>query len=129
MATTAELVARGSELKRELMEYALRSRYARAFAEALRAQGLQSVPPEDRRRIMFFDYFMLQHRFANGRTVLEQFVAARPDLSEEDRELVLGWRRVVEGIFEVDRRDDDALLVRNLVDGQGYRVHSNAGRR
>jgi hypothetical protein len=73
------------------------------------------------------DHFVLQHRLRNGKTVVEQFVAARPDLPEAERELLLGWRDVVEGIFEVQRRDGDALLVDNLIDDLTYRVHSNMG--
>jgi hypothetical protein len=125
--TTAELVARSSELKRELVEYAQRPRYHRAFREALAATGPEPAGGDERRQILFLDYFALQHRFANGRSVMDQFLAARPDLSDDDRELVLGWRAVVEGIFEVLGREEDALLVRNLIDEATYRVHSNTG--
>src|SRR5438874_1264656 len=38
-----------------------------------------------------------------------------------------GSRDVVEGIFAVQRRDRDALVVVNLVDELSYRVHSNLG--
>jgi hypothetical protein len=54
-------------------------------------------------------------------------VASRPDLPEHERELLLGWRDVVEGIFEVHGRDGDALVVENLVDELTYRVYSNMG--
>ncbi|HKS99700.1 MAG TPA: hypothetical protein VJT31_09250 [Rugosimonospora sp.] len=127
MVTTAELIVRGTELKRELVAYAQQPRYHRAFREALRAQGVGFAVDDDREQIMFLDYFVLQHRFRNGKTVVEQFVAARPDLSAAEREMVLGWRDVVEGIFEVRGRDGDALLVHNLVDELPYRVHANTG--
>jgi hypothetical protein len=48
-------------------------------------------------------------------------------LPEHERELLLGWRDVVEGIFEVHGRDGDALIVENLVDELTYRVSSNMG--
>jgi hypothetical protein len=41
--------------------------------------------------------------------------------------MLLGWRDVVEGIFEVVRRDGDVLIVTNLVDELTYRVRSNMG--
>jgi hypothetical protein len=41
--------------------------------------------------------------------------------------MLLGWRDVVEGIFEVVRRDGDVLVVTNLVDELTYRVRSNMG--
>jgi hypothetical protein len=73
------------------------------------------------------DYFLLQHELRSGKTVVERFVASRPDLPGEEREMLLGWRDVVEGIFEVRSRDGDALVVENLIDELTYRVHSNMG--
>jgi hypothetical protein len=55
--------------------------------------------------IAALDYFVLQHELRNGKTVVERFVASRPDLPEHERELLLGWCDVVEGIFEVHGRD------------------------
>ena len=77
--------------------------------------------------INFLDWFVLQHRLPDGQTVVERFVAARPDLSDEERAMLLGWRDAVEGIFEVQRRDGEALLTVNLVDELPYRVRSNMG--
>lgn len=71
--------------------------------------------------------FVLEHRLANGRTVVEQFVKARPDLPEAERQMVLGWRDVVQGPFEVQRKDGPALVVQSLVDDLTYRVRSNMG--
>ncbi len=126
MMSTADLVARASELKRDLVQYAQQPRYHRVFQEALQAQNLDAGA-DDRQRIMFLDYFALQHTFSNGNTVIDQFVASRPDLTEEDRRMVVGWREVVEGIFEVEGRDDEALLVKDLTDNATYRVRSNSG--
>jgi hypothetical protein len=127
MASTVDLVARASDLKRELVWYAQQPRYQRAFQEALHAQHLDSDSADDRQRIMFLDYFALQHTFGNGKTVVEQFVASRPDLTEDERQMMLRWREVVEGIFEVEGRDDEALRVKDLTDETKYRVRSNRG--
>ncbi|MFZ2059125.1 MAG: hypothetical protein WAV54_17120 [Acidimicrobiales bacterium] len=54
-------------------------------------------------------------------------MALRSDLSTPERDMLLGWRDVVEGIFEVVRRDGDDLVVTNLVDELTYRVRSNMG--
>ena len=69
----------------------------------------------------------LQHRLPNGKTVVDQFVAGRPDLTAADREMLLGWRDPVEGIFEIRRKDRDALILLNLLDDLEYRVYSNMG--
>jgi len=80
--------------------------------------------------IVAMDYFLLQRRLSDGRTVLERFVAQRrPPLSEDEREMLLGWHDVVDGCFEVRRFDGDAVLLHNLIDDLVYRVHSNMGRK
>jgi hypothetical protein len=128
MATTAALVTRSGDLKRDLVRYAQQPRYHRAFREALLDhEDVASVVVDERKMTMVFDHFLFQYRLRNGKTVVEQFVAARPDLSDAERDLLLGWRDVVEGIFEVQRRDRDVLVVENLIDDLTYRVHSNMG--
>jgi hypothetical protein len=41
--------------------------------------------------------------------------------------MLLGWRDVVEGVFEIRERDGDAIIAANLVDELTYRIRSNAG--
>jgi hypothetical protein len=121
------LVARSVELKRELLEFSRLPRFDRAFREAMAAAGLGPVVTDEQRLTMVIDHFLLEFRLRNGRTVVEQFVAARPDLPDAERDMLLGWRDVVEGIFEVQRRDGAGLVVENLIDELTYRVRSNTG--
>jgi hypothetical protein len=127
MAVTADLLERAGELKRELVEFSEDQRYDRAFREALAQQEGDLTTYDEQQLTMFWDYFVLEHRLRNGRRVVEQFVDARPDLSEPERKMLLGWRDVVQGPFEVQRRDGAALIVVNLVDELTYRVRSNMG--
>jgi hypothetical protein len=122
------LVERSGTLKRELVQFAFQRRYRQALDAALsphRVHGL--VVADEEELVRTIDRFVLQHRLGNGLTVLDEFVAARDDLSEAERHLLLGWRDVVEGIFEVVRLDPDALVMDNLVDELTYRVRSNMG--
>jgi hypothetical protein len=73
------------------------------------------------------DRFALQHRLPNGKTVLDQFLGSRPDLTAADREMLRGWRDPVEGIFEIRRKDLDALVLLNLIDDLEYRAYSSMG--
>jgi hypothetical protein len=75
----------------------------------------------------FFDHFLLQYRLPDGRTLIEHFVVAHPDLPEKERAMLLSWQDVVEGIFAVQRRERDAIIVVNLIDELTYRVRSNMG--
>ncbi|MGW4515111.1 hypothetical protein ACWEO4_24595 [Streptomyces sp. NPDC004393] len=60
--------------------------------------------------------------------MVDRFVAGRKDLTAVDREMLLGWRDPVEGIFEIQRREKDAVVLLNLLDDLEYRTYSNVGR-
>jgi len=77
--------------------------------------------------INIVDHFILQRPLPGGRTVVETFVSVRPELAEADRQMLLGWRDVVEGVFEIRERDGGAVIAVNLIDELTYRVYSNAG--
>ena len=127
MTAIASLVERSAELKRELLEFSWQPRFDRERREVLRDHFPNRFVGDESEVITALDYFLLQHELRSGKTVVERFVASRPDLPEHERELLLGWRDVVEGIFEVHGRDGDALVVENLVDELTYRVYSNVG--
>jgi hypothetical protein len=126
VAVDAALLDRAGELKRELLAFSRQPRYDRAFSEVLARHGGSEVLDEHR-LMMLWDYFVLEHRLRSGRTIVEQFVDAHAELSRQEREMLLGWRDVVQGPFEVQRRDGPALIVVNLVDDLTYRVRSNMG--
>ena len=127
MRAIASLLDRSAELKRELLEFSWRPRFDRDRREVLRDHLPDRFVGDESELIIALDYFLLQHELRSGKTVVERFVAGRPDLPEHERELLLGWRNVVEGMSEVQCRDGDALVVENLVDELTYRVHSNMG--
>jgi hypothetical protein len=125
--TADTLLDRAAELKRQLVEYSQSGRYDRAFRQMVAdLDDLVDERDEDR-WMLLWDSFVLEHRLRNGRTIVEQFVDAHPELTPQDRELVLGWRDVVTGPFEVQRRDGAALILVNLVDDLVYRVRATAG--
>jgi hypothetical protein len=127
MVVSAELVWRSGERKGELVEFARRPRFEVAFREAFERRFGEAPAVDQEQFINFLDFFVLQLRLPDGRTVVEHFVAEHPQLPEEERAMLLGWREVVEGIFRVQRRDRDALVAVNLVDELTYRVRSNRG--
>lgn len=127
--STDQLLERAAELKGELVAFAQRPRFARRMDAALFEAADDDGFLDEGTAILAMDHFMLQRRLSDGRTVLERFVAQRrPRLSDDEREMMLGWHDVVEGCFEVSRFDGDAVLLHNLVDDLVYRVYSNMGR-
>jgi hypothetical protein len=127
MAVNQQLVQRSGNLKRDLLAFAWEFRFGSEVRAALDERFGPVVVGEEAEVADFLDNFMLLHRLNDGSTVVEHFVAAHPDLPEAEREMLLGWRNAVEGIFEVQRRRGDALVALNLVDEMEYLVQSNMG--
>jgi hypothetical protein len=115
-----------SDLKRQLVEFARSRRFSRQLGQALRA-GSGSTAVDESEFINIIDHFILQRPLPGGRTVVETFVSAHPELAEADRQMLLGWRDVVEGVFEIRERDGEAIIAVDLIDELTYRVFSNAG--
>jgi hypothetical protein len=123
----ARLIERSAELKRALVGFVLSPRLERQLERFMRdGAGIHEVLIEDE-AIDLIDRFALQHRSPDGKSVLDQFLASWPGLDAADRELLRGWRDLVEGIFEIRRRDRDSLILLNLVDDLEYRAYSNMG--
>ncbi len=106
---TAELVRRCGELKGELVTFARASRFARRVAW---------------NDVNHIDQFVLQRRLPGGRTMVDLFVASRPDLSEDERRIVLGWHDVVETFIEVRGHEGDMVEGFGVIDQLPYRIHS-----
>ncbi|MER7671790.1 hypothetical protein ABTY61_25480 [Kitasatospora sp. NPDC096128] len=127
-ASLRGLIERSSELKGELVSFGQGSRFDRWLTPLL----LDAAGPErqldEGKAIRIIDAFILRHRLPDGSTVVDRFVAGRRDLSEVDRAMLLGWRDPVEGIFEIRRKDGDAVVLLNLIDDLEYRTYSNVGR-
>src|SRR5271166_2372277 len=122
----AVLIERSAGLKRDLVDFACSPRLERSLAAAMLEAGLEEG--EESCAIGTIDRFALQYRLPDGKTVVDRFVASRPDLDAADREMLLGWRDPVEGIFEIRSKDGDAIILLNLLDDLEYRTYSNMGR-
>lgn len=127
MPPSTDLIERSGDLKAALVSFGQARRFARHLDKALDQYlaGLLTVADADITNAL--DRFLLQYRLPDGRTVVEVFVEEHIDLSAEERTLLLGWRDAVEGLFHVDARDGDALVMTNLIDDLTYRAYSNLG--
>jgi hypothetical protein len=127
--TVDELIARAADLKGELVAYAQSPQFARRLDALLFDGADRRGHLDEATAVLIIDHFALQYRLSGGRTVVERFVAQRqPRLSNDERAIMLGWRDVVEGCFEVRGFEGDAVALHNLFDDRVYRVYSNMGR-
>jgi hypothetical protein len=124
-ASLASLIERSAELKRTLVDFALSPRFERHLEQFMLGAADPYQELSEGEAIGVIDRFALQHRLPNGKTLLDEFLAGRPDLTAADREMLRGWRDPVEGIFEIRRKDRDSVILLNLLDDLEYRVYSN----
>ncbi|WP_035864565.1 hypothetical protein [Kitasatospora cheerisanensis] len=124
----ANLIDRSAELKGELVAFGQSARFDRWLTPLL----LEAAGPErwldEAEAIRIIDHFLLRYRLPDGSTVVDRFVAGRRDLTGAEREMLLSWREPVEGVFEVRRKDGEAVVLLNLVDDLEYRTYSTLGR-
>jgi hypothetical protein len=122
-----DLIERSATLKGRLVAFAQSARFDRWLTPLL----LEAAGPErqldEGKAIQITDHFILRHRLPGGSTVVDRFVAARKDLTASDREMLLGWRDPVEGVFEIRRKERDAVVLLNLVNDLEFRTYSNVG--
>jgi hypothetical protein len=122
----ASLLEHCSDLKRQLIEFACSERFSRQLDKAVN-EGIGGTVTDEGEFANLLDRFILQQPLAGGPTVVEVFVAKHPELTDADRQMLLGWREVVEGIFEIRERAGDAITATNLIDEVTYRIRANAG--
>jgi hypothetical protein len=126
-SSLASLIERSAELKQTLVAFALSPRFERNLEQFMLEVADPDQELSEGEAIGVIDRFALQHRLPNGKTILDRFLAGRPDLTAADREVLRGWGDPVEGIFEIRRKDRDLLVLLNLLDDLEYRVYSNMG--
>ncbi|MFD7287821.1 hypothetical protein [Streptomyces sp. NPDC059863] len=122
-----ELIERSSELKGKLVAFAQSPRFDRWLTPVLLEAAGPGRHLDEGEAVRIMDRFILRFRLPDGSTVVDRFVAGRRDLTAVDREMLLGWRDPVEGIFEIRRKEGDAVILLNLVDDLTYRAYSNVG--
>ncbi|MDP2935005.1 MAG: hypothetical protein Q8O86_00775, partial [Dehalococcoidia bacterium] len=83
--------------------------------------------PNEAEGTRFMDWFILEHVLGDGKTILDKFVRENGGLSPLDKDMLLRWKEVVEGLFEVEERKGDRLVLRDLVDDCRYVAKSNIG--
>jgi hypothetical protein len=120
------LLERCSELKRRLVEFACSPRFSGQLDQALNEHATGPAASEsDVTNVV--DHFILQQSLADGRNVAEVFAAEHTGLTDDDRQVLLRWREVVVGVFEIREQAGDSITATSLGDERTYRIRANAG--
>src|ERR1700733_11298069 len=123
-----DLIGRAGALQGELVEFGTSPRFRRELSGVIARNSPGGVITDEAALTAVIDYFLLQYRLPSGGTVVEAFVDAHRGLPDDEREMLLAWRDVIEGIFEIKGKDRDSLTLFNLLDELTYRARSNRGR-
>src|SRR5580692_7880219 len=105
-----DLVERAGALRGMLVDFALSDRFDREFTAVIARQFPGGPVTDEAMFTMTVDHFALQHRLPSGTTVVQEFVADHPELPAAERDMLLAWQDVVEGLFEITGKDRDAVL-------------------
>jgi hypothetical protein len=120
------LAGRCADLKSRLVKYATALYLDEHRDDMPVVDGKPVLAPDDARDMDWrIDDYLHTKRFADGRHLIERFVAESPHLSQEDSETALGWRDSVVGVFHLRETRWPLASARNLVDDLEYRLFCN----
>ena len=107
----SDTLMRMGDIKGALINFSRRSEFREDFESALIERFGKPERPDSRGEwIDFQDRFTLEHNLERGGTIPERFVKHyKGVISNDVRELVLGWRNVIECLFEVKGRYNNRL--------------------
>ncbi len=109
------------ELKKRLVNFAV-SKFRNEILKRLRQTSKSSGRPDMSDLMTATDEFLYSYRLSDGRHLLEYFVEANSDLSDEDAELVLGWKRSIYSVFQLGEVEGRFVDATNLVNDLPYRL-------
>ena len=121
-----EILSRTAELKMTLVDFTHEA-FGDELVERFRVRFGDSIVCEESDLYEVTDEFIYTFRTPDGLDVIEAFLNADRNLSEEERRIVLGWQDPVEGVFSITNRSDLEVRAINEVDGLEYSIFSNAG--
>jgi hypothetical protein len=112
------------DIKSALITFSRRPEFSGEMKAALKRRfGEPKRPDSEDEWVSFQDWFTLQHKLEDGETIAGRFVENNKHaMSKDVRELILGWRDVIEGFFEVKGRTGSSLYMKNLINEQEYEV-------
>lgn len=114
------LLSRCARLKESVVEFA--GNNYRAEIQAKLAARKQSVSTMSQWDVAGSIDDVIHEKDDEGHSLLDDFAQSAPNLSDEDRAIVLGWRESLWGIFEVHSHQGAVLQTTNLVDSLDYRL-------
>jgi len=118
------------DIKGALVKFSSNSEFKEEFNDAKSeylagAKGRKDMKGAD--NATFMDSYVLEWESESGDTFPDRFVEAHGDLMSRDvREMILGWRNVINGIFEIKGKRSGGYNMKNLINEREYMVYATA---
>lgn len=120
------ILARSRQLKQDLVDFVLdaEGELATALERYSAEQLARSQQPDQHQQALVIDRFVMEGT-VGAQTPIELFLAATPDLSESDRQLLKSWQRSFVGLFAVTKSLPDGFELMNWLTAKHYTVKPN----
>jgi hypothetical protein len=114
---------RAKQLKQDLKDFVLDAEDDLAVSlESFSAAQLARTPHQDmQRRNLVIDRFITEGS-TDGKTAIDLFIAAHPELTPVDRQILTGWTRSFVGLFSIVERLPDGFELMNWTTAKHYVV-------
>ncbi len=123
----SEILKKAAELKSKLVDFAHSAQFNKEFKKAIKKKfGDPAVFEAEEEFVDFVDWFMLEKRFKDGETVLEKFIKTDTNLTEKEKEILLGWKKTKSLLFTVQKKLRDGFILVDVIEGKEYLVKPTA---
>jgi hypothetical protein len=118
-------LARIGDIKGALIQFSRGPEFKEDFEMARKGRfGKKKRPKNEGEWINFQDWFVLECELMSGGTIIDRYFETYQDeMSRDVRELINGWKQVIEGLFEIKDRLDNGYLAKNLINEKAYKVY------
>lgn len=125
-AHVAAPVDKAEYLKRALVAFALTGELKDEYKKQ-HDLFFDNVPPEDEHEaVSVLDWFLFDWLDDNGEGTIDHFLDARPELGEDDQELLLEWQNSLNSVFEVRAVGKKSLRIEELDTNDSFQVLSDS---
>ncbi|MEJ2164793.1 MAG: hypothetical protein P8X90_04630 [Desulfobacterales bacterium] len=122
-----ETLDRIGNIKSTLIAFSQRSEFIEAFEAAAKDRFGEKNPESEFEWINFQDWFVLQHKLDDGKTVAQRFIENYKNYLSKDVHLLLQeWETVIEGLFEIKECNHDKARMKNLINEREYTVYATS---
>lgn len=117
---------KAGDLKGRLVRFGQSERFKRIFRKELEKGFGKTIQLDSEADLInFIDWFILEKKLSDGNTIADKFIQSSPYLSQKEKEMVLRWKDVTYGVFEVKEDLFDGYVLKNYLNDLEYLVKPN----